>query len=100
MKKFIDYEKANGDWKTAMGRYGALGFTDDIMGLNCPFESTLFYTGKIVWNVAFVGGSFLDDFKDPSYTSAPWAATRWIQGRVPLEQMFAPALKKCKECEK
>lgn len=127
---FIDYVKEHGGWWAAMGRYGAFRFNDAMMDLNCPYDTTIgpvdgdwmlrsllygvggggisspiiFTYGKAAWNLMNwangTGYGIGDEFNEPSYMNAPRAAHAIVDGGVPVETLFAPALAKCdKQCK-
>jgi hypothetical protein len=124
LQKLINFDNQQ---SSAMGvlfslKYNSVSMSDDLLGLNCAFESiggpvdidwmlrtaffgygsvpgishALYYVAKPIWNMLNGNSPFTNLF-DPSHTNAPSAARYWMNSGLSLSQMFAPAIETCKE---
>jgi hypothetical protein len=104
--------------------YNSLSFSENILSLNADFPSlggnvdidwmlrsaagglgyvdglshATYWSGKMVWNVARIKNPF-ENISQDGNANAPNAARMWLQEGMKLDEIFAPAIKKC-ECIK
>ena len=79
-------------------------------GINPVTAYLTYFEGKFVWNgvvgIADMinGGNgqspFIGMFDQPDHINAPLVAAKWLWSPKTLEEIFAPALKKCEACFK
>jgi hypothetical protein len=101
--------------------YNAFSFSDPMLGLNTAFESIggpvnidwmlrsaggglgyvpglsmgIYGTAKAMWNL-MNGNSPTTNINAAQNINAPTAALYWLQNGIPLSDLFAPALKQCR----
>ena len=124
LQKLIDFDNQQSSSRGVLfsSTYHSGSFEDDILGLNCSFESVgglvdidwmlrtaafglgsiplvshaVYWVAKPSWNMVN-GNSPFTNINDPGHANAPSAARYWMSSGMNLSQIFAPALEKCKE---